>query len=733
MTERDETDVKSQFAAEIDVAFNPMASFSLHILPLSFLLTQSVKEVDDDSLVNKVSPFSLLPSRDEQEIVLSVNQQRQEQPIGHRHAWSEQDANRARVYTAQELSEDRRTFESESQLPLLDLHSAASKKAPSIVEESAHVTLLPPCTWLPLTLRWPFMMALCVSALALGIVTIVLSLYSVQNYGLCDYSDSMGFSFAWKFLPTLIAVIYALGVTVLINDVKRTEAFAKLSNRSGSSALSSLFVSDSHWWEDPKNALSKNGIDGRRSWTLLWVSIANIMAVLLVSPLSSGLLSLSEMQIPRRTDFLRLEIPSPLTSLNTTTEETYFRTISRVVRDLKTSAWLRDYHAILPFWPADLDSVPFGRSLMPFGQQWQGQTTVFTTDLRCTSMDLTYKNYNPSEGPGYQSIILSSLDGCTLEVNVTLISGADLPSSGGFWSNVDTINLPLNLSEALTINQSSTAECGGQEVIFIASPFHANFTNGSIAQLCAPKYFVAHNVTTTVSETRYQSEIAIDDKEFNQTKMELDPSFIDLGSFETQFLDPGWAAYFQPPTNRLEIRPSLGGPLLLLVATLQDPSSDLGPIFNTTRILDQAKIVKHRFFGESLQARLVAAGDENAQKITAQVIATKTRLAVGPWIGVTLGVIFLTSAAMIAFAFYCSRLRRRPLNLIRDPGSTAAMVSIISQDARIGDYFRGFDRLPEDSMKTILGQTMFAMVNGYLILKNDGRLKARASWFFVYR
>ena len=724
MTERDETDVKSQFAAEIDVAFNSMASFSLHIQPLSFLSTQSVKEEDDNSLMNRVSPFSQLPSRDEQEIVSSVNQQREELPIGHRHAWSEQDANCARVVTPQELSEDRRTSGSEPQLQLLDL---GSKKAPSSLEESAHVTHLPPCTWLPLTLRWPFMMALCVSALAFGIVTIVLSLYSVQNYGLCDYSDSMGFSFAWKFLPTLIAVIYALGVTVLINDVKRTEAFAKLSNRSGSSALSSLFVSDSHWWEDPTNALSKNGIDGRRSWTLLWVSIANIIAVLLVAPLSSGLLSLSEVQVLRRTDFLRLEIPSPLTSLNTTTEETYFRTISRVVRDLKTSAWLRDYHAVLPFWPADLNSVPFGRSLMPFGQQWQGQTTVFTTDLRCTSMDLTYKYYNPSEGPSYKSTILSSLDGCTLEVNVTLISGADLPSSGGFWSNVDTINLPLTLSEALAINQSSTAECGGREVIFIGSPFHANQTNGSIAQICAPKYFVAHNVTTTVSETRYQSEIIIDDKEVNQKKVELDHSFIDLGSFETQFLDPGWAAYFQPPTNRLETRPSLGGPLLLLVATLQDPSSDLGPIFNTTKILDQAKMVKHLFFGESLQARLVAAGDKNSQKITAQIVATKTRLAVGPLIGVTLGVIFLTSAAMIAFAFYYSRLRRRPLNLIRDPGSTAAMVSIISQDARIGDCFRGFDRLPEDSMKTILGQTIFAMVNGYLILKNDGRLKARAS------
>ncbi len=207
--------------------------------------------------------------------------------------------------------------------------------------------------------------------------------------------------------------------------------------------------------------------------------------------------------------------------------------------------------------------------------------------------------------------------------------------------------------------------------------------------------------------------------------MDLGTSMMDLRSFETQFLDSRWANYFQPPSDvntDTVLRPSLGGPLILLVATMVDPGSEIGQIFNAAGLLDQARRVKQRFFGEALQAVFVSVGKKNAQ-----VTATKTRLLVGHWIGITLGVILLASAAMFALAFYSSRQRRRPLNLNQDPGSTAAVVSMIARDARIGEYFKGFDRLPKDSMKTILGAMMFGMVNGQLISKGDGRTQASKS------
>lgn len=139
------------------------------------------------------------------------------------------------------------------------------------------------------------------------------------------------------------------------------------------------------------------------------------------------------------------------------------------------------------------------------------------------------------------------------------------------------------------INQSSTQECGDREVILIVSPFHTNQTNGSIAQLCALKHFFTFNVTTISSNTPMGSLINVDEEGFSRTKVDLNSSMIDLRSFETQVLDSKWANYLQPPVSDPYTisRPSLGGPLILLVATIVDPGSDLGPIFNVTGFLDK--------------------------------------------------------------------------------------------------------------------------------------------------
>ena len=97
--------------------------------------------------------------------------------------------------------------------------------------------------------------------------------------------------------------------------------------------------------------------------------MANIMAILLVSPLSAGLLYVNEVQIPQNVDFNRLapfchgSLRVPLDLQNTSTDETYFRIVSSIVQNLTTSAWLKDTFAILPFWPAEFDSIPYGASL----------------------------------------------------------------------------------------------------------------------------------------------------------------------------------------------------------------------------------------------------------------------------------------------------------------------------------------------------------------------------------
>ncbi len=113
MTGPDESDLRSQLAAEVGEAFGPRSSWSTHTQPISYLTARSVDEYDEESGPG-VSTYSFLPSRDEQQIVSGVNHQQEQQPINHRHAWSEEETARARIFAAQEFSGDLRPSESES-------------------------------------------------------------------------------------------------------------------------------------------------------------------------------------------------------------------------------------------------------------------------------------------------------------------------------------------------------------------------------------------------------------------------------------------------------------------------------------------------------------------------------------------------------------------------------------------------------------------------------------------
>ena len=692
---------------------------------------------DDEAENNRseVSAFSSRASQDIGDISYNANRAQEQETENFLGAWSEEDTSRARLFAARELSETHCPSDFDPQLPLLELHPAISNTRSAKVQEPNPTTTPSPSTWLPLTLRWPFLVALFLTSLALGIVTLALSSKSARNNGLCNNSGSSAFFFAWRFLPTLVAVVYALMVTVLTNDVKRTETFAKLSQPKGSTATSTLLLVGGPWWNDPIEALKKKSNNGQRGWTLFWVSMTNVMAILLVSPLSAGLLSLDEVQISRNEQFNRLQpfhngpLGNPLKLQDTSTDETYFRTISSVVQNLTTSAWLGDTRAVLPFWPAGYESVPFGASLAGAPQQWKGQTSVFQTGLQCTSMELTGKNTSDTN-----SILeMNSEDGCNVKLNMTL-NTLKWPPDGGWWSNTTAANYPtIANSDPPSIILNSTSECGTREMFFIASPLQSPQSNQSMAQLCSPKYFVAFNVTTTVDNTATSSLISIDEKTFNQTKIALDPSLVDLQSFEDLFLNPNWSAYFQPPNGYNAERPVFGGPLILLAALLGDTGFSLNTTFDDTGLLDQAQRVKQRFFGEALQTAFVSAGKENAQQISAQLTIPQTRLSASYGIGITLGLILILSAAMIIFVYYCSRPSRRSLNLNRDPGSAAAVTLMISHDAKIRDCFRGFDKIPEDSMRTILGEIRFRMVGGRLVVDDDGKIKTLISAYLEYK
>jgi uncharacterized membrane protein len=65
--------------------------------------------------------------------------------------------------------------------------------------------------------------------LVLSVVLAILAWYSAIHHGLGKDDGSVGRFFGWRYMPTLIAVLFTQALVMIVEDVKRTEAFARLS------------------------------------------------------------------------------------------------------------------------------------------------------------------------------------------------------------------------------------------------------------------------------------------------------------------------------------------------------------------------------------------------------------------------------------------------------------------------------------------------------------------------
>jgi hypothetical protein len=211
--------------------------------------------------------------------------------------------------------------------------------------------------------------------------------------------------------------IYGILVASLLNDVRRTEIFARMSRSGGASASTTLCFPARSWWNDPFDALNKKTNNGVYSWALLFTSLAYILVLLVLAPLSAGLLAPASIQYRRPTPFNRALLADNFTWQTDSWDLTSFRTISGAILNQSTSAWLSD-HVVLPFWPLDMLDPPLGSSFGEIGsQQWSAETDVYKAELKCVPMELVqiYDNITINR---YQRLYDGSL--YTSKVNATL-------------------------------------------------------------------------------------------------------------------------------------------------------------------------------------------------------------------------------------------------------------------------------------------------------------------------
>lgn len=554
-----------------------------------------------------------------------------------------------------------------------------------------------PDGWIPYTFTHTFLALLSLVALGLCLVTFLLWGRSSNNHGLGPDDGTSAMLFAWRYSPTLVAVIYAQMVAVLFEDVKRTEPYARLARPKGAKATASILKAPGPWWTVLYDGFSKKRNDSH-SLILIFVSFLNIIGFMAISPLSSAFLFSENVVLPKPTNFLSLspaaESPLPIDADRTTN----FRALANLLQNVSTSPWITDEYTLLPFWPDDVSDAPISSLPKIPSQKWEAQTTMFKTELKCVEMTVehlsnTFVVYQkPYAGHESYSIVWGSPDGCEYGLNVTKdvfdVGGGSWSDSSTFYQAMSQVN---NQNEPPDSSSNSTAGCHGREIIILSESWKsagATYT----AQVCDTNYWMA-NVTTTITLDGDEPEIFFDDDEFQRGKIPISDSILNTTEFSNLMLNPDW------PTYMISILWSdqaiLGGPSVLLGALYDYNMSAL--VKDPDWIRSAAK-AKQRYFGEVLQASLTRPDASQRIAMKGDIHDVEARIVVQDGPAIALGVLFAISFCLLLAIWRLSSLQKRPLHLNEDPASAMGATFLIMQKSRTNLSFRN---LRQPSAKTL--------------------------------
>lgn len=593
--------------------------------------------------------------------------------------------------------------------------------------------------WLPTALRWPFMLSLFLISLGLAALTLSLTIQSQKNQGLGMVQNTGIFLFGWRFTPTIVATVYTLLTMSVVNDIKRTEPYAKLSRPDGASADSSLFLKFRAMWFQPIDALRKSRNDGFRNWALFWALMVNILGLLIIVPFSSALLSPRDILLTRDKPFFKLatSTSNPIELLSD--DSAVLRTISSILLNTTTSAWVSNDYTVLPFWPTN-SALPLGAALSDSAQEWTANTTVYQADLKCIPMRLkNFANISltqriPSTSTvtafatiNLTSLVLESSDGCSLGLTAyppEYTSNTIFKSGGGWWSGAPVFDYPAlwapgngtinSLDDTHPILLNSSTQCGSRSILFFASPYKQNEKFQAQGQVCKSSYYSA-NLPVTVSTFGSSSKFTFDTTRFNITKSSLDSTSLDLTKFESAFFSQNWSSKLQAPdlssNPLLPVRPKLGGPLILLGA---QNNFDIQSMLADSNLTDQARQIRQRFFGESMMATFNQLGNQRTNSTEGQVSVGQRRIIVSFPVGILLTAVFLICSLKIGLVTGFTRLNERPLNISQDPSSTLAAASLISAGQNTRALFEGLDSTSQAWMRKQLGRNIFYIRHGVL-------------------
>ncbi|KAI1388600.1 uncharacterized protein F4822DRAFT_251261 [Hypoxylon trugodes] len=560
-------------------------------------------------------------------------------------------------------------------------------------------------TWLPYTLRWHCLSSLLIFTLMLEIMVVISHIISSRELGLVDDDGSRGIVVASKFVPTVLAVVYVFLLSILLNDVKRTEAFARLACPAGAPAKRSLTWTVDAWWD----ALVQGFPTRRRetSWALLCATIAFILGFFIVSPFSSSLFVTQGMVFVYEEPFKKLDISAKFPLQATPLATTYFRTVSNILQNVTTSAWVTDKYGILPVWPARMENVPLSPSFSDSMSTWSATTTAFDVELNCEQM-----NYEKSQVVPYVrydtqlytiSVLLTASSGCAL--NIT--DSYDTFRGGGeIWDSSANVNINHNTTYVpIAPNRPALykTNCSQDEFLIITTPWSNNMTPGNFTitgQVCNARYYTGDtDVTVAFDRGDSSVHVQINESQYKSSRSQIPLSTANINSFQDAFLSQNWSTHLQRP---IENRGMYGPAILLSALYNYSP----GQLIGDPLMLQNAARLKQRFFGELLRDKF----DESAQQIPVDLIGRTTenrrRVIVASAVAVPLETTLAIQLVLLIVVFYKTRLYNRPLGLSTDPSPAMSIVKLIAREPTTLQSLKDlFDNTKEEIDTRLLGQS----------------------------
>ena len=570
-------------------------------------------------------------------------------------------------------------------------------------------------------------------------------------------------------MPTIIAVIFTQAINMVAEDVKRTEAFARMAGPKPVAATYTLFYIPKVWWKSVYEGMSTKRNGGHRRWILSFSSLAAGISILVISTFSSSIFVTKDVLL--RTDAqLKRYTPNQNGSITLLPQRnTYTRAISGFLYNTSTSLWVSDSYVVLPFITSNKDAA---LQTLPEGT-WEAETKVLKMESACIPMTLTEKTvlnitFSSTGSAGCngtcavksRGLKLQSEDGCEIQLQTPIAPSVESPGAsvisdpidghmtdilslqgGMLWTNLSSAyvswqNLfeehgtdpPVDSSGDTVLNQwrrtfiyNLSSQCRNRDLLFISPPwfneriipappkwqedYWNNFT--ARAEICTPKYTEA-DIPVTAVIGGASPGVSFDNERFKRDGRSVPKGLIDMDRLNELAFGGSWLKYFPAPAGNSDLE-GFAGVSMLLAKAFNLNTEDM---LQNTSLPSQANRLRARFFGELISSSVLEASVPVSEHVGGESIKTESRVVVVQATSIVLAVLLFLAACYSSIMLWYASNHRRPLNLSSDPAALKEIVSLTDVTSSLATDLRTWTDHDRASIQAQIGHKVFTIQAG---------------------